>query len=148
MIDNKAIQKGLDHLNENSGYRGRLQIVSQKPLLIYDVSHNAEGIEATLKAVNSVNKGVLHIIYGTSSDKDIRAIIAVLPERARYYLTEFSNPRSAKIDHLAHSFSEKNLVSIAYFNEPEKALKTALSDSAESDTILVLGSFFLLEHFF
>lgn len=147
-IDKKAIQMGLDHLNENSGYRGRLQIVSHRPLLIYDASHNAEGIEATLKAVNSVNKGVLHLIYGTSADKDLGAIIAILPEQARYYLTEFNNPRSAKIDHLAHSFNEKNLVSIAYFTEPEKALKTALSDSAESDTILVIGSFFLLEHFF
>src|SRR5690606_28023518 len=85
------IQKGLDNLFTNTGFSGRLQIVSESPLTIFDVSHNPAGIEASFQAISTLNKGQLHIVYGTSADKDVSSIVEVLPKDASYYFTAFSS---------------------------------------------------------
>lgn len=142
------LKAGITNIVLNTGYRARLQIINQRPLTILDVSHNPAGFETTLDAIHKVNKGKLHIILGSSSDKDISAILNTLPENALYYVTEFTNMRSAKLFQLRHSFGQTNLKSIRYFKEPEKAFELANYSASEEDTILVIGSFFLLEHFF
>lgn len=147
-IPEDCVQKGLNNLYKNTGYAGRLQVISEKPFIIYDASHNADGIEASIKAISGISSEELRIIYGTSSDKDLDAIIDVLPKNAHYYITEFGNERSAQIDDLKAHFYRKNLRSADYFKSPEKAMFQAKSDSSENDIILVIGSFFLLEHFF
>lgn len=139
---------GFNHLRQNTGFYGRLEIIRRNPLIIYDVSHNADGIRATLDAIQKMNKGQLHLIYGTSSDKDLSAILHELPSDACYYLTEFGNLRSASIDQLKEAFFQNDFKSVCYFNSPEKALQKAKKNATMNDTILVMGSFFLVEHFF
>jgi dihydrofolate synthase/folylpolyglutamate synthase len=147
-IDHDSILRGIQNLSNNTGYSGRLQIVAQKPITIFDVSHNTDGIAKTISAIESINQGNLHIIYGTSADKDIKKIAALLPNKAHYYLTEFSNPRSASIDSLKKNFTGKDLESISYFEKANEAMKSAQSNCNENDTLLVIGSFFLLSDFF
>ncbi|NRA13207.1 MAG: bifunctional folylpolyglutamate synthase/dihydrofolate synthase, partial [Crocinitomicaceae bacterium] len=131
-----------------TGYSGRLQIIDQNPLTIFDVSHNADGIQATFEAIKLIRKGDLHIIYGTSADKDLQLILPLLPLEASYYVTEFSNPRTAKIEELETAFERINLKSTLYYSNAEKALKAAKLNAGKNDTILVIGSFFLLSDFF
>ena len=144
----KDLENGLRNIGYNTGYKGRLQIVGEDPLIILDASHNPAGIHTTIEALQKVNEGQLHIIIGMSNDKDIESIIKVLPEKAIYYVTEFANQRSAKQAKLAELFGQSSLESIDYFNEPEIAFEMAKNIASEKDTILVIGSFFLLEHFF
>jgi dihydrofolate synthase/folylpolyglutamate synthase len=147
-VSEGQFHSGIENLQTNTGYRGRLQIVAKNPLTILDVSHNPQGFSSTLSAVDKINKGTLHLIMGSSADKDLKAILPLLPKDAIYYITEFGNERSSKLDKLESLFSEINLSSVSYFRDPGKAYNEAKSNAAESDTILVIGSFFLLEHFF
>jgi dihydrofolate synthase/folylpolyglutamate synthase len=147
-ISTDHIKNGVENLNKNTGYSGRLQIVSQNPLTIFDVSHNADGIQTTFEAMKSIQKGDLHIIYGTSADKNLNLILPLLPVKASYYITEFSNPRTAKIEDLKTEFERINLKSTLYYSNAAEALKAARSNSSKNDTILVIGSFFLLSDFF
>lgn len=142
------LEKGLTHLEKNTGFRGRLQVISEEPLIILDASHNPAGIMSTLSAIKNANKGELHILLGVSNDKDFSTILKLLPEDAHFYLTEFSNERSASIAQLQSHFDQTNLSSVSYFTEPEVAFEVAKKSSEKNDTILVIGSFFLLEHFF
>ena len=98
--------------------------------------------------MKSIQKGNLHIIYGTSSDKDLKLILPKFPVEASYYITEFSNPRSAKIEDLKTAFELINLKSTLYYSNAMEALKAARSNSDKNDTILVIGSFFLLSDLF
>jgi dihydrofolate synthase/folylpolyglutamate synthase len=146
-INYETIKKGLSNLSLNTGFRGRLQVIEKSPLTIMDVSHNYDGIKATLESIIKLNKGKLHIIYGTSSDKDIKSIFSLFPEEANYYFTEFSNERSAKLIQLMEESKEFKLKS-TFFLDPKEALKTAQLSVKKEDTILIFGSFFLLSDFF
>lgn len=147
-ISDSNIIDGFKKISANTGYQGRLQIINDKPLTIVDVSHNPAGINATLTAIQNKFNKPLHIIFGFSNDKDISSIIPVLPENAKFYLTEFKNLRSAKIADLELAFSDKKAISKQYFADPQNAMKVAQTNATENDCILVMGSFFLIEHFF
>ena len=140
--------KGLEKLNTNTGFKARLQVWKQDPLTILDVSHNPDGIKSTLETIREINQGELHIIYGTSSDKDISSILNQFPENCKLYLTEFTNPRTAKIDQLKMAIQEKKHTSVDFFSEAKLAYQSTQNTAKQSDTILIIGSFFLVADFF
>lgn len=142
------LHEGLKNLHQNSGLKARLQIWKTDPLTILDVSHNPAGIVATLETIRELNRGELHVIYGTSSDKDISAIIQEFPLDSHLYLTEFTNPRSAKLRQLKEVVSHSGYRSVQFFDRAPQALLTAQNTAKQTDTILIIGSFFLVSDFF
>jgi dihydrofolate synthase/folylpolyglutamate synthase len=137
------IQSGLDHLSQNTGFFGRMQIIRHEPLVIFDVSHNLEGIRATLNHVSTGLNGELHILYGSSSDKDVEPILALFPDDSYLHLTSFRNARSLSPEQLTNlSRSAKGFSMI--HTDAKKGLEIILSKVKKQDTVLVLGSFFLL----
>lgn len=147
-VSASSIKTGLEHLSANTGFYGRLQVMQQSPKIIFDVSHNADGIAATFEAILSNLTGELFVIYGTSNDKDLNSIKKIIPPEIHFFGTEFSNERSATREQLEASFNEIDFKSSHYFNEPSKALDAAKDKASDEDTILVIGSFFLLSDFF
>ena len=122
-------------------------MINQSPLTILDVSHNYEGIKATLESLKTITKGKLHLIYGTSSDKDVEKIFSLFNGENEYYFTEFNNLRSAKVDDLEVEAKKNNLKG-KYFHNIKSALKSAQESVNKEDTILIFGSFFLVSDFF
>ena len=147
-INDQNIQKGLNNLIANTGFMGRLQIMEENPMVIFDVSHNADGIKATFDALMKLNKNELYVVFGTSSDKNSLDIFNCLPKKARYYFTEFSNKRSATLSELKSAASEHKYAFSKYYNSPQEALKEARSEASSLDLIVVLGSFFLISDFY
>lgn len=147
-LDAAHIQDGLDRLNTNTGFIGRLQVISRNPYTLYDVSHNAEGLYASLRAVRELSLGRLHIVYATSSDKDLDQILPCFHADDLLYLCEFSNPRSMKLDDLVEKVSIAHLQIAGTFQRGPEALRAATSSCLKEDVVLVTGSFFLLSDFF
>ena len=147
-VDDVHIQEGLNNIGRNTGYRGRLQIIERSPTVIFDVSHNPEGIRSSIAGVQKQNKGDLHIVFGTSRDKDISGAIEQLPKNANMYFSEFKNERSVKRSELEQLAGQKNWGATQYFNDAQEALKTAKNKAKSEDTILAIGSFFLIADFF
>lgn len=140
-------KQGLLNLHKNTGFWGRMEIVSHSPLTIVDCAHNAEGIDAFLSSISTLIRGKLHIIYGTSADKNLEEILSLFPREAAYYFTTFSNPRSIQLEDLkqkTNSFSQQSL----FFKSPTIAYNTAQIAANKEDTILIFGSFFLVHDFF
>lgn len=133
------IQNGLDHLNQNTGFIGRMQVISENPTVIFDVSHNPDGIQKTIAAVQKIAYQQLHIIYGTSADKDAQAIVQLFPADAKLYFTEFTNERSMKAEALKQLNPKAQV-----FTAAQEALTCAKENANPYDLILVTGSFFLL----
>ena len=146
-INDTTISLGLTNLTQNTGFFGRLQIMQTDPLVLFDVSHNKDGIEATLSAVSLINKGQLHILYGSSADKDVNEIAELFPKNAKFNFTTFSNTRSLSIQQL-EALNQKFNFSAKIYSNPPKALEEIQSIANKQDTILVFGSFFLLSDFF
>lgn len=138
-----SVQAGLNHLTQNTGFYGRMQIVKREPLTIFDVSHNLEGIKATLECVRSMKYDKLHILYGSSSDKDVVPIMTILPETADLHFTSFNSQRSLSTGQLQEKAKQAKKKA-QFHSDPKQALDKIQSHSKKNDVILVFGSFFLL----
>ncbi len=146
-ITNKSISAGLNNLSKNTGFFGRMHVISKEPLTILDVSHNLEGIQQTLETINNLNKGKLHIIYGTSSDKNYSEIISIFPSDATINLCSFKNARSLSFQDL-EQISKEMSPHPRLFDNVKVALSSIQSIANKEDTILVFGSFFLISDYF
>lgn len=146
-ISEKSIANGLNNLIKNTGIIGRMQVIADKPLIILDVSHNKDGIQKTLSDVIKMTAGILHIVYGSSSDKDYESIVNLFPNHSKRYFCTFSNQRSLSKEQFRLLNKKTHLDSPIFFN-----VKTAIEEvkmlAKEDDTILVFGSFFLISDFF
>lgn len=144
-VSEHHIQSGLAKLSENTGFYGRLQVAGENPMVIFDVSHNEAGIEATLDYFKE--KENLLVVYGTSSDKNLDAIFQLFPKKARYFFAKFSNERSASLEQL-QEFSAKYGLQATFYSTAQEALNYAKDIANKEDTVLAFGSFFLISDFF
>lgn len=141
------ITAGIENTKKNTGFRGRFEIISKNPLTIVDAAHNVDGIKQLLQTLEPQISGQLHLVYGTSSDKDLDSILSLFPRDAQFYLTEFSSERSAKIEDLRKS-AETIGLNATYFSKMNEAVESAQQSANKIDTILITGSFFLISDFF
>ncbi|MDH4471262.1 MAG: bifunctional folylpolyglutamate synthase/dihydrofolate synthase [Fluviicola sp.] len=146
-ISQQDIESGIKNLRKNTGFIGRLEIVGNDPFIILDCAHNPEGITKTIESVQELQQGKLFILYGTSADKDIKAIEPLLPDDANYFLTVFRNPRSADLQQLKAAFGE-SAKKVHFYSDPILALDEMKRAASKEDTLLILGSFFLIGDFF
>jgi len=139
----ETIQKALQNLYLNTGLFGRLTKVHENPLIYLDVSHNQDGIEATLKDIGNMNFDNLHLIYGAAQDKNVSSILSLFPEKTNIHLCEFRNNRSLKEeDLLALKQSDPRILSVS--RNVNLCIKKLHQEASKHDLILVSGSFFLL----
>jgi dihydrofolate synthase/folylpolyglutamate synthase len=146
-ISDKHIQIGLKHLAQNTGFFGRMHVIQEHPLLVLDVSHNDAGIAQTLSSIKKMTAGKLHLIYGSSSDKDYNKIIATFPSDATLALCTFKNQRSLskeELEDLAQHIQPQPQV----FDSVKSSVEWVLQKADPKDTILVFGSFFLISDYF
>jgi len=143
LIKSKHIKRGLKHANiyKNTGLFARTQLIESKPYVWIDVAHNAQGIKESLKQVK--DKEELHIIYGTSADKNLHDIFKYFPKQARYFFTEFSNKRSISLESLKNTAKEYKL-NANFYSNVNQAVYESKSCISKDGTIIILGSFFLI----
>uniref|UniRef100_A0A7C4X9T4 tetrahydrofolate synthase n=1 Tax=candidate division WOR-3 bacterium TaxID=2052148 RepID=A0A7C4X9T4_UNCW3 len=133
---------------------GRFEIVSKKPLIIYDVAHNEDSFRAlnrNLKLIRNpdspplLKEGLekLYLIFGCSKDKDINyAIKNIFPKAKEILLVRANNPRAMEpieIYKRAKRY-QKNLVIAGSVKRALEYLKLRLD---KDSSIIVFGSFYL-----
>lgn len=142
-VNENLVEKALKNLRRNSGFFGRMEIVQKNPTLILDVSHNKQGIQATLKSLKLSENTKLTILLGASQDKAIEEMIILFPKNAEIHLCTFKNERSQTFERL-QEIKESNLNIKAVHQEVNQAIKQLLTTLNKQDTLLVIGSFFLI----
>jgi dihydrofolate synthase/folylpolyglutamate synthase len=145
-INNNSILRGIERLKQNTGFIGRLELVDTAPNVYIDCAHNAHGIAELFQSIPP-SAGKLHLLYGTSSDKDLTEIAPLLPSNAHYYFTTFSNERSASTAQLQMNFSEIG-EKVTFFENPLAAYQAMQHAANKNDTCVIFGSFFLIHDFF
>lgn len=144
-ISNDSYEKGIENLFKNTGLKGRLQVISESPLIIADAAHNKEGITALITYLKQTYPGRnINVVYGASNDKNIEEILPVFPSSWNYYFTRFTNVRSfSKLELIEKTAS---LTANKYFfDSSEKAMENAQISLDKNGMIVVFGSFYLLE---
>ena len=142
-IDHTIIQHAVSNSKKLTGLLGRWQCIKENPTVILDVGHNVDGIKQILLQLQHTHYSNLHIVIGMVKDKDINAVLELLPKDATYYFTK------AQIE---RAMQEKDLQSLAIhhqlqgnsFSEVNIAINTAMQMASANDLILVCGSVFLV----
>ena len=141
-IKNKHIQNGLLNTKKNTGILGRWQKLKEKPLIICDIAHNKDGINAIIKQLKKQKYNNLHIVFGTVNDKSLD-ILSLLPKDAKYYFCKPNIPRGLNEVILQNSASRKKLKGKCY-HSVKKALKAAKINANKEDLIFIGGSTFVV----
>lgn len=74
------ILKALSQVKKNNGLMGRWECIQDSPRVILDVAHNEHGIHALLEQLASLHYQQLHIVTGMVKDKDVHAVLQLLPK--------------------------------------------------------------------
>ena len=88
----------LVHTAARTGFRGRWEKISDNPVTICDIGHNEHGLKynfAQLERMKSAGEFThLIIVYGSVADKDVDAVIHLMPEGAVYVFTQAHGKRA------------------------------------------------------
>ena len=142
-IPPSAIQRGLSTVD----WPGRLQVLSERPLIVVDGAHNAASAEALRRAL----RGEFHfsrliLVLGISEGKDARGVVGALaPDADAVYLTRSHHERAAppaELEPLVQSVAPQTRV--ATYDDVATALESATAVARPGDLVLVTGSLFLV----
>ncbi|AIM60863.1 tetrahydrofolate synthase [Cellulophaga lytica] len=143
VINDKAIEKGLLRVVENTGLMGRWQQLQDQPKVICDTAHNKEGLSLTIEQLNQQTYKSLFIVLGVVKDKDLDAILPLFPKNAKYFFCCPKIERGLNAAELKAKASSFLLQGDAYSSVKE-ALKKAKSLAKKEDLIYVGGSTFVV----
>ncbi len=138
------ISSGLEQLLQ-TGYRARLERIGTSPTVLLDVSHNPDGMRATVNALCSFRQAYreLYVMLGLASDKDARAvIIELLRLDCSFVLVNIPSERSVPAEELC-SLCNKEGAKATVCNNGRDGLDYLLEKAGMDDLILVTGSFYL-----
>ena len=142
-IPDEAIYQALKNVKNLTGLQGRWQTLSKKPLIICDTGHNKAGISEVIQNISQTPHQNLHMVIGMVKDKDISAVLALLPKNANYYFCQPNLERALSVKELAEQASNFNLKGKT-FNTVEEALTAAKNQAKNDDLIFVGGSTFVV----
>ena len=143
-ISRRAFVEGVREVSALTSFRGRWQVLSEKPLVVCDTAHNEHGISEVAKQLkNRKNSGKLLCVMGFCEDKDFSKMLALMPNDAHYIFTQASIRRAAsveKISEVAEVFGLDFEVAPSVL----EALVKAQSQLAEDDMLFIGGSTFVV----
>ncbi len=146
LLEGKGFEISERHITDGLRYvhwPGRMQVVSQRPLVILDGAHNPAAVRELVRAVR---RGFafqrLILVFGVMADKDVKGMVrAIIPAADYVVFTKPAYYRSAPAERLA--------MEAAPYDRPaeikpviSEALKSAKEMARPEDLILVCGSLF------
>lgn len=142
-ISNESLQKGLDA----TIWKARFEKLSEKPLVLYDGSHNPEGIAFAVKTIKELfGNTKVKLVTGVMEDKDHSGMAKSLAEIAHsVYTVTPNNPRSYNCHKFAAEFTAEGVPAAGY-DCIEDAVNAAL-DTKPDLPLIGLGSLYLYSDF-
>lgn len=143
-IHENAITQGFAHVQAQTKLLGRWQVLQNEPTVIVEVAHNVNGIHEVCKQLDQIQYKTLRIVTGMVKDKDVTAVLNILPKHAEYYFTQAKIPRALAAELLHQKAAEIGLRGTC-IPDAKTAFETAKNDASKEDLMIVLGSFFIIE---
>ena len=141
-----TIRNGLANVCKNTGLMGRWQTIQERPKVICDTGHNVGGWQYLSKQIAAEPCRQLRIVFGMVDDKDIDAVMELLPKHAVFYWTQADNHRAIPAETVAQK-AESHLLNGRIYNKVSDAYHAAIADASPDDFIFVGGSSYLVADF-
>lgn len=140
-VKNRDIRSGLKNVKSNTGFAGRWQMLSSKPLIIADTGHNEDGIKEIVQMLQTIRYRKLHFVLGMVNDKAIDKILKLLPEEAVYYFCKANIPRGLDALQLSEQAGRFHLNGVVC-SSVKGALRMAKKNAGNNDLVFIGGSTF------
>jgi dihydrofolate synthase/folylpolyglutamate synthase len=140
-VTDQALRDGLEKVKENTGLRGRWDVLQKEPLLVCDTAHNEDGVKEVIAQLRSLPHRNLWMVWGMVNDKDHGKVISLLPEDARYIACQPDIPRALSSGEMQKMLTESGRQSIE-ISRVENAISHCLNLAGKDDLIFVGGSTF------
>ncbi|MEI7934067.1 MAG: folylpolyglutamate synthase/dihydrofolate synthase family protein [Chlorobiaceae bacterium] len=143
-VSPEQISAGLERLLQ-TGYRARLERIGSFPTVLLDVSHNPDGMRATVNALRSFRQTYhkVYVMLGLASDKDARAvIIELLRLDCSFVLVNIPSERSVPAEELCF-LCQKEGAEATVCSNGRDGLDYLREKAGVDDLVLVTGSFYL-----
>ena len=123
---------------------GRLEVYSEKPRIIFAVSHNPPAVMRLRKHLVKLSAREhftrVFAVCGMLHDKDYGTVLREMDDLIDvWYLADLTGPRAAKASDLAPELPESSETHL--FRDPATAWCAARAAQGESDLLVVFGSF-------
>lgn len=132
-IHDKRVLDGIIHAAHNMDFHGRWERLQKQPLVIADIGHNAHALRHNFAQLEAMNRPLI-IVYGIMADKDLDAIIPLMPRIATYIFTSPATPRALPAKSIADRFDRPSMV----IDNVQDAVNKAL-ELATPDTLIYIG---------
>lgn len=142
-ITYEDIRRGLANVCTLTGLKGRWQTLEQHPLTICDTGHNVAGWKYLSKQISRQPCDTLHIVFGMVDDKDVDAVMDMLPQSAIYYFTKAETHRAINEQILKEKAEAKGLFGNTY-PTVSQAYNAAKSNARENDFVFIGGSSYVV----
>ncbi len=139
-LPEEAILAGLRSVS----WPGRFEYFSHEPDVVFDGSHNPEGIAAALASITALYEGNFLLLTGVMRDKDYSAMIKLLKGRvARALCVQPDNARAMAAEELAAEWERAGVCATA-FPCVFSAMKEGYAAAKETGMpLFILGSLYL-----
>jgi dihydrofolate synthase/folylpolyglutamate synthase len=143
--DGLIYSNGIKNVKSNTGIEGRYEIVNSQPKIIFDSSHNLEGINSFIEEFSKEYKFYTEriLIFGAMRDKSIdEMLLALNPYFSTIYVTKIDIDRSATIQELLAIASSVG-TEVSTIIDPV-AFVNGFCKGSDNRCLVVLGSMYLL----
>ena len=141
-----SIADGFAHVCELTGLVGRWQKMQERPLVVCDTGHNVGGWQYLAPQIAQQRCRQLRIVFGMVDDKDIDAVMEMLPQDAVYYWTQANTHRAIPVASVAEKGKHHQLKGTLHHSVAE-AYAHALKEADDDDFIFVGGSSYVVADF-
>lgn len=139
-VPEDVLRRGLETVR----WPGRLEVMSERPLVILDGAHNPEGVCALTDELLELRRGrKIRLLFATMADKEWQLMLGTLAKLAdEMIFTRVAMERSADPELLAKNIpiSVPNRV----IQDSQTALAAVLDSAQPDDIVVVAGSLYLL----
>ena len=143
-ISRRAFVEGVRDVTALTSFRGRWQVLSDKPFIVCDTAHNEHGIAEVAKQLQArTNSGRLLCVMGFCEDKEFSKMLALMPSDAHYIFTQASIRRAASLEKISAVASSLNL-DFELAPTVAEALAKAHEQLTDEDMLYIGGSTFVV----
>lgn len=141
-ISDKAVDEGLSETR----IPGRIEVLSEKPVVIIDGGHNVSGVTALKETLHEQGIEKPVTVTGVMKDKETEKMAGIIKSFAGRIITVTpSVPRAMDAEDFRKCFDRApGEAEVKAIDNPAEAVRQALDSLKENETLLVAGSLYLV----
>ena len=107
-VTGSEMLEAIKHTAQRTGFRGRWERISDDPYVICDIGHNEHGLRHNFTQLERMlAEGEctdLIMVYGSVADKDVDAVLHLMPENAAYVFTQAHGKRALAAENVRERY--------------------------------------------